>query len=333
MKIAIQGFGRIGRALARLIPQGSSLVSVNTRADINMCAHLLKYDSVHGPFSSIDIKEDKIEFKGQKVSFSSHKRIPEGFWSDQGVDILFECSGALKKKEDLLYHIEKGGAKKVLVSAPCEGAQKTVVYGVNHKGYDPSKDHVLSNASCTTNCVAPLLKVLQDAFGVEYGFMTTIHSYTNDQNILDNSHRKDKRRARAAALSMVPTSTGATKALGKILPQLEGKVEGVSIRVPTANVSLVDLVVKLEKKASLEDVNGSFLQASKKDLKGVLSFEKEPLVSSDFNGNLASAIVDLSLTQKSEKENVFKIFSWYDNEMGFSQRMWDLAHYISKKGI
>ena len=262
--------------------------------------------------------------------FRSIKNPAEIPWKQWGADVVLECTGAFKGKEDFMKHIQ-GGAKRVLVSAPADGVDLTVVYGINHSSYDPSKHQILSNASCTTNCLAPVAKVLHEAFGIESGLMTTVHSYTNDQQVLDAGH-KDLRRARAAALSMIPTTTGAAKAVGLVLPELKGKIDGVSVRVPTPNVSLVDLVFRSVKPVSVDSVNEALKKASEGSLKGVLAVETDPLVSVDFNGNTHSSIVDLSTTM-AMGSNMAKVFSWYDNEMGFSTRMIDVVRFMSEKGL
>jgi glyceraldehyde 3-phosphate dehydrogenase len=251
-------------------------------------------------------------------------------WKALGVDIVLECTGAFKKKEQFMDHI-KAGAKRVLVSAPADGADLTIVYGINHKTYDPAAHHVVSNASCTTNCLAPFAKVLNEVFGIESGVMTTIHSYTNDQRILDNAH-SDKRRARSAAVSMIPTTTGAAKAVGIVLPDLKGKMDGISIRVPTPNVSLVDLSFNAKTDITVESINEALRAASQGALKGILAVEDKELVSTDFNGNKHSSIIDMESTMVVGKR-MGKVFSWYDNETGFSNRMVDMAKYMAEKGL
>jgi glyceraldehyde 3-phosphate dehydrogenase len=274
---------------------------------------------------------DHFSVDGQKVMWSECKDPAEIPWKAWGVDIVLECTGAFKKKSDFEKHIQ-AGAKRVLVSAPADGADFTVVYGVNHEQYDAKNHYIVSNASCTTNCLAPLVKVLHESFGIEKGLMTTIHSYTNDQRILDGNH-SDLRRARAAAMSMIPTTTGAAKTVGKILPEMEGRIDGFSVRVPTPNVSLVDFTFESKKKVSIEEVNGSLIKASEtKAFKGILNVEHAPLVSIDFNGNTASSTVDL-LSTMVMGENMVKVVSWYDNEIGFSKRMLDMLEYMNDKGL
>lgn len=331
LRVGINGFGRIGRVLFRAGFEKLDIVGINNLGDARSTAHLLKYDSSHGRFAAeVGYEDNNLVVNGKKIPLSC-SRSPEDIpWGDWGVDVVLECTGAFKTKEDFLKHIH-AGAKKVMVSAPAPGADLTIVYGINHREYQPSKHQVVSNASCTTNCLTPLAKVLHDQFGIEYGFMTTIHSYTNDQRILDAPH-KDLRRARAAALSMIPTTTGAAKAVGEVLPQLKGKVDGVSIRVPTPNVSLVDFVIKTQKPVSVNAINDSLMAAAQGELKGILACEDQPLVSVDFMGNPHSSIVDLESTMVTGN-HMAKVFSWYDNEMGFSQRMIDLAQYMSDQGL
>lgn len=331
VRVGINGFGRIGRILFRAGFEKLDIVGINNLGSEKEAAHLLKYDSTHGIFQG-DVKaEDKaLIVNGKRIPISSEKDPSQIPWGKWGVDIVLECTGAFKDKEQFMKHIA-AGAKMVLVSAPADGADQTIVYGINHESYKPGVHKVVSNASCTTNCLAPLAKVLNDEFGIETGFMTTIHSYTNDQNVLDASH-KDLRRARSAAVSMIPTTTGAAKAVGQVLPELKGKVDGVSVRVPTPNVSMVDFVFNSKKSLSVETVNAALIKASEGSLKGVLACEKAPLVSVDFVGNPYSSIVDLPSTMVMG-DKMAKVFSWYDNEMGFSQRMVDLAQYISSKGL
>jgi glyceraldehyde 3-phosphate dehydrogenase len=291
-------------------------------------AHLLKYDSSHGIFSE-DVKAegDCLIVGGKSIKVLAHKNPADLKWGDLGVDLVLECTGAFKKKEEFQVHL-KNGAKKVIVSAPAEGVDWTVVMGVNHKDYDPVKHHIVSNASCTTNCLAPVAKVLHEQFGIEAGTMTTVHSYTNDQKILDASH-KDFRRARSAAVSMIPTTTGAAKAVGLVLPELKGKLDGFAIRVPTPNVSLVDLTFRSAKPVSVQAINEALIQASQGSLKGILACEAKELVSVDFNGNTASSTIDLPSTMV-VGERMAKVVSWYDNEAGFSKRMIELAQWMTK---
>lgn len=331
LKVGINGFGRIGRILFRAGFENLDIVGINNLSDAKSTAHLLKYDSTHGQFpGTVEAGEKDIVVNGKKIPLSQERDPAQIPWKEWGVDLVLECTGAFKNKEDFMKHVE-AGAKAVLVSAPAPGADQTIVYGINHETYKPGEHKVISNASCTTNCLAPIAKVLNEEFGIVSGFMTTIHSYTNDQRILDTGH-KDPRRARAAALSMIPTTTGAAKAVGMVLPELAGKVDGVAIRVPTPNVSLVDLVFNSEKSVSVEAINSALIKASQGSLKGVLATEEAPLVSTDFNGNPNSSIVDLPSTMVMG-DKMAKVFSWYDNEMGFSHRMVDLANYMAEKGL
>ena len=330
IKIGINGLGRIGRMVIRSIVEGKynniEIKHINNRTNSEVSSNLLKYDSIHGRFNSL-IKFDnkKITIGKQKISFSQETNIENINWKQYDVDYVFECTGKFNSKEKLLPHL-KNGAKKVIVSAPCKGAN-SIVYGVNQMTLGP-QDKIISAASCTTNCLAPVAKVLNDSFIIERGFMTTIHSYTSDQRLLDNSH-KNLRRARSAPNSMIPTSTGASKALGDIIPVLKGKVEGISIRVPTPNVSLVEFVFSSKKNLSVEKINNALSKASKSELKNILDTTHEQLVSTDFNHNSHSAIVDLSLTKVIEAK-MAKVSAWYDNEWGFACRMCDLANYLGK---
>ena len=331
LKIGINGLGRIGRMVIRAIIESKNknieIKHINNRSNSETSCSLLKYDSVHGKFNAdVKFNNNSLIINKKKISFSQESDINNIKWKKFGVDYVFECTGKFNSKEKLLAHI-KNGAKKVIVSAPCKNADKTIVYGVNHKSISKN-DLVISAASCTTNCLAPVAYVLNKEFKIEKGFMTTIHSYTSDQRLLDNSH-KDPRRARSAGQSIVPTFTGASKALGEIIPELKGKLEGLAIRVPTPNVSLVDLVFNSKSKLSVKKINDSFIRASKKELKNVLEATEEKLVSIDFNHNPNSAIVDLSLTNV-VGDNMGKVSAWYDNEWGFASRMCDLAEYIHK---
>jgi glyceraldehyde 3-phosphate dehydrogenase len=329
-RIGINGFGRIGRVLFRAGWDQLDIVGINNLGDSQVAAHLLKYDSTHGKFpGEVEAAENAIIVNGKKIPISSQKDPAQIPWAKWGVDLVLDCTGAFKKKEDFEKHIQ-AGAKKVLVSAPAPGSDLTFVMGVNHQSYDPKKHTVISNASCTTNCLAPMAKVLNDTFGIESGFMTTIHSYTNDQNILDADH-KDLRRARSAAMSMIPTTTGAAKAVGEVLPELKGKIDGTSVRVPTPNVSLVDLVFNSKKSVSVAAINEALIKASQGELKGILRCEKDPLVSIDFNGDKFSSIVDLQSTMVMG-DKFAKVFSWYDNEAGFSNRMVDACLFLNSKG-
>lgn len=333
VRVGINGFGRIGRTVFRAAFSEHSdeieVVGINALMTSESCAHLLKWDSVHGPYNEeVRVFDGGLKVNDHSVRLFSDKN-PENIpWKDWGVDVVLECTGAFKKKEDFLKHI-KAGAKKVLVSAPAEGAEFTVVYGVNHKEKDLSKFDIISNASCTTNCLAPVVKVLNDKLGVEMGLMTTVHSYTNDQRVLDGPH-SDLRRARAAAESIIPTTTGAAKTVGKILPELEGKIDGFSVRVPTPNVSLVDFTFTSKKGTSVKEVNEILKDAAKGEYKNILAVEEEPLVSRDFFGRPESSIVDMPSTMVMGS-NMIKVVSWYDNEFGFSERMLDLAKYWMKQ--
>lgn len=330
-RVGISGFGRIGRILFRAGFQDLDIVGINDTASVSEMAHLLKWDSNHGKFEgTVEHDEKNLIVNGKKIPTVSTRKPEEIPWKEWGVDIVLECTGAFKKKEDFLKHIQ-GGAKKVLVSAPAEGADLTVVYGVNHTGYDAKSHVVVSNASCTTNCLAPIAKILHEKFEIERGFMMTIHSYTNDQRILDGSH-KDLRRARAAAVSMIPTTTGAAKAVGQVLPALKGKLDGTSMRVPTPNVSVVDFTATVKKDITRETINDALTAAANGPLRGVLGVEKEPLVSVDYMSNPLSSIVDLESTMVLDGK-MFKVLSWYDNEMGFSHRMVDFAKYMAEKGL
>jgi len=332
LKIGINGLGRIGRMVIRAIFENNNnknieIKHINNRSNSEISGKLLKHDSIHGKFNS-EIKFDNksITIGKQKISFSQETNIENINWKKYDVDYVFECTGKFNSKEKLLSHL-KNGAKKVIVSAPCKNADKTIVYGVNENTLKKN-DKIISAASCTTNCLAPVAYVLNNNYQIEKGFMTTIHAFTTDQRILDNSH-KDPRRARSASQSIVPTSTGASKAIGDIIPSLKGKLEGVAMRVPTPNVSLIELVFCTKKDLTVEKINKSFLNESKKSLKGVLDITKEKLVSVDFNHNSFSAIIDASLTSVVGK-NMGKISAWYDNEWGFSNRMCDLVKYIHK---
>jgi len=331
IKIGINGLGRIGRMVIRSLIESKNknieIKHINNRANSETSCLLLKYDSVHGRFNAnINFNEKNLIINKKKISFSQETKLSKINWKKYGVDIVLECTGKYNSKEKSIQHI-KNGAKKVIVSAPCKNADKTIVYGVNHKSINKN-DLIISAASCTTNCLAPIAYVINKEFKIEKGFMTTIHSYTTDQRLLDNSH-KDPRRARSAGQSIVPTSTGASKTLGEIIPELKGKLEGLAMRVPTPNVSLVDLVFNTKNKLSIKKINKLFIKASKKELKNVLDTTNERLVSIDFNHNSNSAIVDLSLTSV-VGDNMGKISAWYDNEWGFASRMNDLVKYIHK---
>ena len=329
IKVGINGMGRIGRMVVRSIVESQDkkikIQHINNRSNSETTCTLIKYDSIHGRFDAdLDFDENHLIINNEKITFSQESNIEDIDWKKFDVDYVFECTGKFNSKEKLLAHI-KNGAKKVIVSAPCKNADKTIVFGVNEKDIT-SMDQIISAASCTTNCLAPVVHTLNENFEIEKGFMTTIHAFTSDQRILDNSH-KDPRRARSASQSIVPTSTGASKAIGEIIPSLKGKLEGVAMRVPTPNVSLVELVFCTKKNINKEIINKSFELASKNNLKNVLEITYEKLVSIDFNHNPASAIVDGSLTNV-VGDNMGKISAWYDNEWGFSNRMCDIAEFI-----
>ncbi len=339
MKIAINGFGRIGRIVTRqlfLNPEFSKkieLVALNDLGAPEELAFSFQYDSTHGKFPHpVEASKDAISIAGKKIPCLKIANPTELPWKSLGVDVVLECTGRFTDKEAAMVHL-KSGAKRVIVSAPAKGADLTVVMGVNHTQYDPQKHVVLSNASCTTNCLAPMASVIHKKWGIKQGFMTTIHSYTSDQRILDNLH-KDPRRARTAGTNIIPTTTGAAKAVGEVIPELKGRLDGISMRVPTPNVSLTDLVATLEKPATREEINATLKEASETSLKGIMGFCTEPLVSSDFNGNPLSSIIDADCTSamSGPHGNLIKVCSWYDNETGFSCRMLDLVNYIGLKG-
>ena len=330
LKIGINGFGRIGRMVLRSIIENNrkdiEIVAINNRGNSEISSFLLKHDTIHGKLEAkISHSEKSIEINGKKINMIHETEISKIDWKKHKVDVVLECTGKFNTKEKSAQHI-KSGAKKVLVSAPCKKAIN-IIFGVNEKTLKNS-DQVISAASCTTNCLAPVAKVLIDNFGIETGFMTTIHSYTADQKLLDNSH-KDLRRARSAPNSIIPTTTGATKSLGDVIPELKGKVEGISIRVPPPNVSLVEFVFSSKKNLSVEEINNSLSKASKSELKNILDTSNEQLISSDFNHNPHSAIIDLSLTKVAD-EKMAKVSAWYDNEWGFASRMCDLTNYFGK---
>jgi glyceraldehyde 3-phosphate dehydrogenase len=330
LKIGINGFGRIGRSVLRLARNRRELefVAINDLTDAKTLAHLFKYDSVHGPYEgSVEARGNEIVVDGRALKIFSTKNPAEIPWKDLGVSIVVEGTGAMRDKNDASKHIQ-AGAKKVIVTAPMKGPDVTIVMGVNEKSYDPKNHNVLSNASCTTNCLAPIAKVLHEKFTIQKGLMTTIHSYTNDQRVLDLPH-SDLRRARAACMSMIPTTTGAASAVALVLPELKGKLDGMAIRVPTPNVSVVDLVVSLGKKTSVEEVNGALKSAAQGGLKGILQFCEEPCVSIDFNNSHFSSIVDGPSTAAIDGD-MLKVLSWYDNETGYSSRILDLITYIEK---
>ncbi len=331
--MAINGFGRIGRVVFReaMKQEEIEIVAINDLTDANMLAHLLKYDSVHGVYDA-DVSADGeyLIVNGKKIRVYEERDPAALPWGELDIDVVIESTGIFATEEGLNKHIE-AGAKKVILSAPAKGEVTTLVMGVNHEDYDPAKDNIVSNASCTTNCLAPVVKVLQDKFGVKRGLMTTIHAYTNDQKILDTPH-SDYRRARAAAESMIPTTTGAASAVTKVIPALEGKLDGMAVRVPTPNVSLVDFVAELEKDVSVEEINAALKEASENELKGIMTYTELPLVSRDYNGNPASSAVDAQSTMVLG-DNMVKVLSWYDNETAYSARCIDLALHMYKKGF
>ncbi len=332
VKLAINGFGRIGRLVFREAMKHDEIevVAVNDLTDAHQLAHLLKYDSVHGIYDAeVKAEADAFIVNGQRVRVLSERDPLNLPWKELEVDVVLECTGIFRSTEEVSKHIQ-AGAKKAILSAPAKGDMPTFVMGVNNTDYDPSMN-VVSNASCTTNCLSPLAKVLDEKFGIKRGMMTTIHSYTNDQRILDLPHA-DPRRARAGAVSMIPTTTGAAVAVAKVLPQLKGKLDGFSMRVPTPNVSCVDLVAELEKDVTAEEVNAALKAASEGELKGILDYNELPLVSIDYNGNHASSTIDGLSTMVMENRMV-KVVAWYDNEVGYSTRLMDLALYIASRGL
>jgi glyceraldehyde 3-phosphate dehydrogenase len=331
VRVGINGFGRIGRGFVRCLaatPEAFDVVLVNDLTDVGTLAHLLRHDSVHGRYpGNVAIKDGALVVGGDVIQISAEKDPAAIKWRDAGVDIVIESTGKFVDKAGAAKHLA-GGAKKVVISAPAKSPDVTLCMGINLDMYKPAVHHVISNASCTTNCLAPVAKVLHETFGVVSGLMTTIHSYTNDQQILDLPHT-DLRRARAAALSMIPTTTGAAKALKEVLPAMAGKLDGMAIRVPTPNVSLVDLTARLERKTTAHEVNDAFRAAAAGPLKGILAVVDEPLVSCDYNGDLHSSTVDAPLTTVAG--DLVKVMAWYDNEMGYSQRLLDLAKFIAEK--
>lgn len=332
MKIAINGFGRVGRYMIRACLDYSDIeiVAVNSRAKAETLAHLLKYDSVHGKIKAdVGVDRDNLIVNGRKIAITQCTNLADLPWKTLGVDIVIESTGKFRKGAELAAHIA-AGAKKVILAVPGKGVDGTFVMGVNEETYDPARHHVISNASCTTNCLGPVAKVLNEKFGIVKGLMTTVHSYTMDQRLLDGSH-KDLRRGRAAALSIVPTSTGAANAIGDVIPALKGKLEGIALRVPTPNVSLVDLSVEVEKPVTVAEVNNALKDAAENKLKGILAFSEEELVSVDFTSSSYSSIVDSLLTQV-VGDKLVKVFAWYDNESGYACRLRDLAVYIASKG-
>jgi len=334
-RIGINGFGRIGRlALKAAIQRGGDrleVTAVNDLTDARTNAHLFKYDTNYGLYpGSVEAKDDCIVVDGKKIAVLAERdpaRIP---WRDHGVDIVIESTGLFTKGSKAAAHLE-GGAKKVIISAPAQDEDISIVLGINEEKYDPASHRIISNGSCTTNCVAPVARVLHQNFGIVHGLMTTVHAYTNDQKILDVFH-KDLRRARAAAMNIIPTTTGAARVVGVVIPELQGKLHGIALRVPTSAVSVVDLVADLNKKASAEEINDAFRKAAHGELKGILEYCDEPLVSSDFKGNPASAIFDAPSTMVID-DNFIKVLAWYDNEWGYACRLADLAMYIIQKGL
>lgn len=333
IKVGLNGFGRIGRAVLRIAQtefgDDIEIVALNARANTETLVHLFKYDSCYGKFNgeASVVGENVMQVNGKEIKIFRCNDPEDIPWGELGVDIVVESTGIFKDREKASKHI-KAGAKKVIITAPGKNEDVTIVMGVNEEDYDPANHHIISNASCTTNCLAPFAKVLDDKFGIEKGLMTTVHAYTNDQRILDKTH-KDLRRARAAGESIIPTTTGAAKAVSKVLPQLEGKLNGFALRVPTPTVSLVDLVCELKKPATVEEINAAFKEASEGSMKGILGYSEEPLVSVDYKGDERSSIVD-GLSTLSMGDKMFKILSWYDNEWGYSARTVDLVKYVAK---
>jgi glyceraldehyde 3-phosphate dehydrogenase len=335
LRVGINGFGRIGRqsmkAMLERYPQDIEVVAVNDLTDTQTNAHLLKYDSTYGRFpGEVEATEDSLIVNGHHIKVLSQRDPAQIPWGDLGVQVVIESTGFFTDADKAAAHL-KGGAKKVIISAPAKGEDITIVLGVNDNMYDPAKHTIISNASCTTNCLAPTAKVLNDAFGIERGLMNTIHSYTNDQRILDQVH-KDLRRARSAGANIIPTTTGAARALALVIPELKGRFDGMSLRVPTITVSVVDFVATLRKETSRDAVNATFAEAAAGPLKGILDITEEPLVSTDFRGDSHSSIVD-GLSTMVLGGNMVKIIAWYDNEWGYSSRVADLAHFVGQKGL
>ena len=334
-KIGINGFGRIGRLALKAIKERCDgklvVVAVNDLTDAKTNAHLFKYDSNYGIYpGKVEAKEDSIIVDGKEIKVIAERDPARISWRDFGVDIVIESTGLFTEAGKAASHLQ-GGAKKVIISAPARGEDISLVLGVNEGQYDPEKHRIISNGSCTTNCIAPVVKVLHQKFGINHGLMTTIHSYTNDQRILDVFHH-DLRRARAAAINIIPTTTGAARMVTVVIPELKGKLHGIAIRVPTATVSIVDFVADLNREATVEEVNDAFKKAAERELKGIVEYCDEPLVSSDFKGNPASAIFDARSTMVIDG-NFVKVLAWYDNEWGYSCRLADLASYIANKGL
>ncbi len=333
IRVAVNGFGRIGRQVVRAAKESGrtdiDFVAVNDLTSKETLAHLFRYDSVHGRYpGTVEVTDDGLLIDGDELKVFSEKDPASLPWKDLGVDIVVESTGIFRDKEKASKHLQ-AGAKKVIISAPAKNEDVTIVLGVNHEVYDPEKHHVISNASCTTNCLAPVVKVLVDRFGFRHGLMTTVHSYTNDQNILDLPH-KDMRRARAAAMSMIPTTTGAAKATALVIPAVKGKIDGMAIRVPTPDVSIVDLTVEVEKDTTAEEVNAAFREAAAGPLQGILGVSDEPLVSVDFTTDSHSSVVDALSTSVIDGRMV-KVLSWYDNEWGYSSRVVDLVSYVGER--
>lgn len=332
MKVGVNGFGRIGRDLVRAYFEGDvkefDLVAINASGELDTLAHMFKYDTLYGKFDgTIEVVEDGFMINDKKVSVTAERDPSNIPWEDLGVDLVIDSTGAFRDREGLSKHIE-AGAKKVIVTAPATDEDVTIVLGVNDEDYDPENHHLISNASCTTNCLAPAAKVILDNFGIEKGLMTTIHAYTGDQKVLDNRH-KDLRRARAAAENMIPTTTGAAKAVSLVLPELEGKLNGFAVRVPTPTVSMVDVVFQVEKETTAEEVNAAFKKAAEGEMKGILGYSDEPLVSSDYQGDPRSSIIDGLSTMVID--DMVKVVSWYDNEWGYAERVVDLAKLVATK--
>jgi glyceraldehyde 3-phosphate dehydrogenase len=334
-KVGINGFGRIGRLALKAIIQRcggkAEVAAVNDLTDAKTNAHLFKYDSNYGIYpGTVEAKDDRIVIDGREIKVLAERDPAKIPWRDYGVDIVIESTGLFTQASKAAAHLQ-GGAKKVIISAPAQEEDISIVLGVNEGQYDPSKHRIISNGSCTTNCIAPVVKVLNQNFGIVHGLMTTVHSYTNDQKILDVFHR-DLRRARAAAINIIPTTTGAARVVGVVIPELQGKLHGIALRVPTSVVSIVDFVADLKKKVSVEEINGAFRKAADGELKGILEYCDQPLVSSDFKGNPASSIFDALSTMVID-DNLIKVLAWYDNEWGYSCRLADLVVYIVKKGL
>ena len=333
VKIAINGFGRIGRVALRIaqdnLYEGAEIVAINARADAKTLAHLFTYDSCYGTFKGeVESRGNSLIINGKEIKVFNEKEPKDLPWKELGIDVVIESTGIYTKRDQAMQHIE-AGAKKVIITAPAENEDITIVMGVNDEKYNPQKHHIISNASCTTNCLAPFAKVLEEQFGIVKGCMTTIHSYTNDQKILDKTH-KDLRRARAAGESIIPTSTGAAKALSKVIPNLEGKINGSALRVPTAAVSITELVCEVSKEVTVEKVNNAFKYASQHELKGILGYSERPLVSIDYKGDDRSSIVD-GLSTMVIGKNIIKVLAWYDNEWGYSSRTVDLVNLVASK--